>query len=82
MTLMLQVVKLMKRLLIVDKSVKFLKIHTIGVRGMRAREEMRVDEEKKMKNKDEKEEETEIEEEEEEDEGKEEEVGDVEEEKE
>ena len=61
--------------------VKILNIHTIGVRGMRAREEIRVDEENKMKNKDKKEEETgkEEEEEEEEEEGDEEEVGDEEE---
>lgn len=75
MTLMLQVVKLMKRLLIVEKNFN---IYTIGVRGMRAREEIRVDEENKMKNKDKKEEETGKEEEEEE-EGDEEEVGDEEE---
>ena len=78
MTLMLQVVKLMKRLLIVEKNFN---IYTIGVRGMRAREEIRVDEENKMKNKDKKEEETGKEEEEEE-EDEEEEVGDAEEEKE
>ena len=61
--------------------VKILNIHTISVRGMRAREEIRVDEENKMKNKDKKEEETGKEEEEEE-EDEEEEVGDDEEEKE